>query len=235
MLVNLSNPTNGSVIADGQGVGTISNDDAAPTFSINNPSVSEGGNLNFIVSKTGQTALTHSVTYSTADGSAVAGSDYTPVASAVLTFSPSQTSRTAVVATIEDSIAEPDETVLVNLSNATGGALISDSQGIGSILNDDNAPPVTRNDSVTVWEGAGSHVYVLNNDTDPENDPLTISSISIVFGGYAFSASIACSNKCIRVMGLSHGSGTIRYWASDGNSSSPGNLSVNVVGTGSLD
>ena len=234
VLLTLSNPTNGATVADGQGVGTISNDDAAPRFSINNPSVSEGGNLNFNVTKSGQTALTHAVTFSTANGSAAAGSDYTARPSVTLTFPPSRTSRTAAVVTTEDAAAEPDETVLGNLSNPTGGAVIADNQGVGTILNDDNAPPVTIVDSATVREGAGLHVYVLNNDSDPEGDPLTISSVSILSGSHAFSAARSCSNKCIQIMGLSHGSGSVRYFANDGNSITPGTLFVNVIGGGSL-
>ena len=235
VLLNLSNPTNGATIADTQGVGTISNDDAAPQFSINNPSVSEGGNLNFNVTKSGQTALTHAVTFSTANGSAAAGSDYTARPSVTLTFHPTRTSRLATVVTTEDTIAEPNETVLGNLSNPTGGAVIADNQGVGTILNDDNAPPVTINDSVTVNEGAGRHVYVLNNDSDPENDPLTISSVSILSGSYAFSATRSCSNKCIQIIGLSDGAGSVRYFANDGNSSTAGTLFVKVIGGSSLD
>jgi hypothetical protein len=36
-----------------------------------------------------------------------------------------------------DTAVEPDETLKVNLSGITGGAVLSDAQGIGTILNDD--------------------------------------------------------------------------------------------------
>src|SRR6185503_14740081 len=56
--VNLTGSTNGT-ITDNQGIGTIQNDDAGPTFSINNVSMSEGntGTTNFVftVTKTGVT------------------------------------------------------------------------------------------------------------------------------------------------------------------------------------
>src|SRR5207245_3154175 len=47
--VNLSNPIN-ATIADGQGQGTILNDDAQPTISINDVSLAEGnsGTTNFV-------------------------------------------------------------------------------------------------------------------------------------------------------------------------------------------
>ena len=67
------------------GVGTIVNDDAQPTFTIDNVSMNEGasGTTNFVftVTKTGITAGTSSVDYATADGSAtVADSDYVATA-----------------------------------------------------------------------------------------------------------------------------------------------------------
>ena len=54
----LSNPTN-ATIADGQGVGTINNDDTAPSFSINDVQVTEGNSgtstATFTVTKSGAT------------------------------------------------------------------------------------------------------------------------------------------------------------------------------------
>ena len=82
--VNLGNPTN-STIADGQGQGTIINDDAPPpTLSINDVSVTEGnsGTVNavFTVTLSSASSQTVTVTYATANGTATAGSDYTAIA-----------------------------------------------------------------------------------------------------------------------------------------------------------
>ena len=51
MILTLSNPTNGASVTDGEGVGTIANDDAAPSFAINNVTREEGQNLTFTVTK----------------------------------------------------------------------------------------------------------------------------------------------------------------------------------------
>jgi hypothetical protein len=53
-----------------------------------------------------------------------------------LTFAPDQTSRTILVPTVNDALAEPTETFTVTLSNAAG-ATIAVAQGTGTIQDDD--------------------------------------------------------------------------------------------------
>lgn len=108
-----------------------------PSFSVNDVSVTEGGNLVFTVTKSGTATTSYSVNYATASGSATAGSDYT-AASGTLTFAASETEKTVTVVTIDDTTAESAETVLLNLSGVTGGATISDSQGVGTISDNDS-------------------------------------------------------------------------------------------------
>ena len=146
---NLSSATSGAIIADAQGVGTINNNDTAPAFSINNVSVTEGGTLTFTVIKTGSTAFSHNVNYATANGTAIAGSDYTSK-SGTLSFTSGQTSKTISVATTQEAVFESDETLYVNLSGATNSATISDSQGVGTINNDDSSFIIAVNSSGVV-------------------------------------------------------------------------------------
>lgn len=155
---NLSNAS-GATIADGQGVATIINDDvaAASSFSVNDVSITEGNTgtktITFTVSLTPAAAGTVSVTAATANGTATTGSDYTG-GSAVLSFTAGQTSKTVSLPVKGDTTVEPDETFFVNLTNPTGGAVIADAQGIGTIVNDDgpSTPSLSIND-VTVTEG----------------------------------------------------------------------------------
>lgn len=137
--VNLSNAVGGSVI-DGQGKGTINNDDVPPaSLSINDISFAErnSGSRSRSFTVTLSTALSTSVTvsYATANGTATAGSDYA-AKSGTITFAAGVTSRTISITVFGDRIVEGDETFFVNLSNAVG-ATISDSQGKATILNDD--------------------------------------------------------------------------------------------------
>lgn len=144
--VNLSAPSN-AVLADGFGEGTISNDDlsAQPALTINDISVPEGNtgltNFTFTVTLLPTSSNTVTVNYATASGTAVAGSDYYS-ANNTLTFSPGQTSKTISVTVVADTVVEANETFYVNLSNATN-AVITDSQGVAFINNDDVAPAPT--------------------------------------------------------------------------------------------
>ena len=77
------------------GVGTITNDDAAPAISVGDIVVSEeAGTATFTVTLTGPTALPISVDYATGDGTAVSIGSATPgtpdytASSGTLTFNP---------------------------------------------------------------------------------------------------------------------------------------------------
>ncbi len=138
--VIISNPVN-ATIADGQGLGTITNDDATlPTISIKDVSVTEGNtgttNAVFNVTLSPASGQTVTVSYSTANGSATAGSDYVAT-SGTLTFNPGDTTKTITVAVNGDTVVESNETFFVNLTTAIN-ATIADGQGIGTIANDDN-------------------------------------------------------------------------------------------------
>lgn len=111
----------------------------APTMSIADGIVREGNNgttkLNCTVTLDRPADDVVTVDYTTADGIALAGSDYYST-SGTLTFLPGQTSRTISVAIKGDRRREPNETFSVRLSNAAG-AMISDGVATATIVNDD--------------------------------------------------------------------------------------------------
>jgi Ca2+-binding RTX toxin-like protein len=190
LFVNLSNAT-GATITDAQGIGTILNDDVdvpppLPTLSIDNVNLSEGDSgtttFTFTVSLSAASSTPIAVEYATADGSATALSDYTAIPLTTLTFAPGQTSQSITVNVQGDLDVEMSESFVVNLSNATG-ATITVTQGTGTILNDDvpivvNAPPLAIADQGSVTEGQAVTIAVLDNDSDPEGDPLVIDSFT---------------------------------------------------------
>jgi probable HAF family extracellular repeat protein len=124
-----------------------------PAITINDVSVSEGNNgitaANFTVTISNASNQTVTVQFLTANGTATAGSDYQSTGG-TLTFAPGQTSQTITVTVIGDRIPEPNRTFFVNLSNA-GDAIIGDSQGVGTIIDDE--PRISIND-VTLTEGS---------------------------------------------------------------------------------
>ena len=150
--VNLSAPVN-AIIGDGQGVGTIL--DNEPRASINDATVTEGNtgsvNATFTVTLSGTSDADVTVHYDTANGSATAGSDF-PAASGNVTIPAGQTSRSFTIAVTGDRLAEPTEIFTVNLSAPVNGG-ITDGQGICTIL--DNEPRISIGD-VTKKEGNGN-------------------------------------------------------------------------------
>src|SRR5207247_1719904 len=82
--------------------------------------------------------------YATADNTATAPSDYTS-ASGTVTFAPGVTSQTVTVLVNGDTTFEPTESFFVNLDTPVN-ATIADSQGVGTIVNDDTQPTIAIND-----------------------------------------------------------------------------------------
>lgn len=155
-----------------------------PSFAVSNAGAVEGGTLTFTVTKSPATTNNYAVNWATANGSALSGSDYTGN-SGSLTFTGPQTSKTIVIPTINNNVYEQTEVFYLNLSGASGGATISDGQGVGSISDDEvpNTPPVANNDSGLV-SCAPNGYAVMNNDTDADGDTLTLVSATGALSPY---------------------------------------------------
>ncbi|MEQ8536294.1 MAG: glycoside hydrolase family 9 protein [Coleofasciculus sp. D1-CHI-01] len=178
--VNLSQANN-ATIADGQGVGTIiDNDDSTPVLSqlsINDVSVTEGDsgtkNATFTVNLSAASTQSVSVNYATANDTAIAGSDYT-AKSGTLSFNPGQTSKTFSVPILGDTTVEGDETFKVNLSQASN-ATIGDGQGVGTILNNDSSQPPPQQGAFNYGEALQKSIlfyYAQRSGDLPDTNPL---------------------------------------------------------------
>src|SRR6185503_6945337 len=147
-----------ATLADSQGLGTILNDDAAPMLSLTDVTVTEGNssmsNAVFTVSLSAPSALPVTVNYTTADGTAVAGSDYVST-NGLLTFAPGTTNQTITVAVLGDTLSESNELFVVNLSTPTN-ATLGDSQGVGTINNDDPVVAIGISDVALVEGNSGT-------------------------------------------------------------------------------
>ena len=78
------------------------------------------------------------VNFATANGTAVAPSDYAATTGTV-TFAVGETAKTVTVQVNGDTTVESNETFNLNLANAAGNATVADSTAVGTIVNDDQA------------------------------------------------------------------------------------------------
>ncbi|MEZ6151026.1 MAG: Calx-beta domain-containing protein [Pirellulaceae bacterium] len=117
-----------------------------------------GGSVtaNVTISQSAASSQNVTVTYSTADGTATAGSDYTAQISATAVIPAGSAEVVVPVSIATDSLVEGNETFSVSLSGASGhpsitvgGANVS----TVSIIDDDSASVTVTNPTVTVAEG----------------------------------------------------------------------------------
>jgi hypothetical protein len=79
---------------------------------------------------------TVTVDWSTANGTALAGVDYL-AASGTVTFPAGVSAKTVNVSVIANTVLSVNKTFYVNLSNPSANAYLGDTQGAGTIVNDD--------------------------------------------------------------------------------------------------
>ena len=139
--ITLSNPSVGAgLISPSSATLTIGDNDATPTLSISDVSQAEGNenitDFNFVVTMNGASSQTVTINYQTAGGTATGGIDYTTT-SGTLSFASGETTKTITVPVFGELTVEINEIFNINLS-APSNATISDSQGVGTIQDDDN-------------------------------------------------------------------------------------------------
>lgn len=151
--LELFSPENAE-LADGEAVGTITNDDQQPTIVISDAEVLEGDDgtteLVFTVQLSTASALPVEVNFATAAGTATETDDFQSQ-SGTLTFLPEQTIQTITILVVGDTVPEADETLFVELSDPTG-ATLQNEQATGTILDDDEPPTLSISD-VSISEG----------------------------------------------------------------------------------
>jgi hypothetical protein len=198
--VELSNPSPGATLSDNQkvGTGTIINDD--PTLRVTDVRVAEGNPaasgspgttdmiFTVVLDRAGKNDLV-TVDYATADGTATAGEagagDYT-AQNGTLTFQPGETTKQIIVKVNKDAVMENDETVLLNLSEATN-ASIDDPQVVGTIANDEIVASLTVNGGTQLRKKEGeftSQVVFTITLTAAPTDPAGV-DVKVLFGGTA--------------------------------------------------
>ncbi len=155
----------GTVVATAKG--TILDNDAKPRLSIAGATVDEddGGATpaNFVVTLSGPSGRTVSVTAATSDGTgnapATAGKDYT-AKTQTLSFAPGVVSQVFSVDVLGDALDELDEMFRVELSGALNATVNNPGTATGLILDDDATPTLSISDA-TETEG-GDAVFTVS-------------------------------------------------------------------------
>ena len=140
---------------------TVTDDDGAPTLSIDSPSVAEGDSstvtMTFKVTLTPASGKPVSVAYAdAATGTATSATDYAAISSGTLNFAAGETEKTVTVTVNGDTTHESNETVVLRLSSPSNATLSGGAQtldGTGTITDDDDAPTVSVADATAVNEG----------------------------------------------------------------------------------
>jgi hypothetical protein len=126
---------------------TINDDDVPPpgtlALSAATYSANEGqGSITISVTRTGGTAGAASVNYAATAGTATAGADFTATSGTLNWADGDGAAKTFTVAILDDSVDEPNETVTLALSQATGATLGTPATATLTIV-DNDAPATT--------------------------------------------------------------------------------------------
>ena len=147
-------PSSTAGVADDTAVGTIVDDDGAPTITLDDaPAGAEtaGTSAGFPVRLSHASSQPVNVTCATVDGTARAGRDF-PVQSACGVSVPPGALRADIhIPRTDDNVDEDDERYGLRLTGATGGAIV-DADGTTTIFDNDAAPTFTVDD-VDIPEG----------------------------------------------------------------------------------
>jgi hypothetical protein len=181
--------------------------DPRPALSVGDVTVTEGNAgavaANFTVTLSAPSSGAVTVDYATQNGSAtVAGADYV-AASGTVTFDAGQTTKTVPVMVNGDTLVEPSEFFFLNLSNASSTALLGDSQGLGTIA-DDDGPPIEN----VVWTslvGVSASANSLTKTAGTSAWDAGAISTRAIGSGSGYAEFTATETTTYRMFGLSNG------------------------------
>ncbi|MEH2023374.1 beta strand repeat-containing protein [Nostoc sp.] len=206
--LNLSYPNQTAAIAPG--TITIVDDDTIPTISIADKTGNEGsGNFVFTVKLSNASSNVITVAYNTSNDTAIANTDYTPIAGS-LTFNPGTITQTITVPILDDFVVESSKRFFVNLTNPTN-ASITDNQANGTITDNDIAGfTISPTTGLITTETGGTDSFSIRLTSQPTADViLNLSSSKVTEGTVSNSVTFTAANwntpQIITVTGVNDG------------------------------
>ena len=174
VVLKLSDAGNATIgTATATATGTITDDDGEPSLAITVPSaVTEGDSgttdMVFTVSLSPASGREVTVDYAVdSTSTASSGNDFTPLPSGTLTFTAGDTSKTITVAVTGDGVDEPNETVVLKLSDASN-ATIGTATATGTITDDDSSPVLADIANETIKLGQAVDITATATDGDSD-------------------------------------------------------------------
>ena len=157
------------------GVGTIVDNDPAPTISVNNVTATEGTDLYevFTVSLSNPSSGPIVFNPTLSNGTAIVGTDtgtalqynngtsWVAVPAGGITFAAGQTSVQVRVAVTDDNIDEANETFNLTATVTSGTTANTSATGVGTIVDNDPAPVLNITGPATINETAGTATYTV--------------------------------------------------------------------------
>jgi CSLREA domain-containing protein len=187
-------------------IGTITNDDLLPNLNLSaNKTIVEGNtnpqNVTYTVTLSSTSTQTITVQYATANGTAIAGSDYTST-SGTLTFNPGVTSQVINIPILNDSINEANETFSLTLNSPTNASL-GTSQTVTTTISDTLSAAATTTLPTNVENLTLTGTTAINGTGNAGNNVLTGNSANNTLSGlngndtYSFVANSALGTDTI--------------------------------------
>lgn len=183
--VTLFDPVH-TTVSDGVGVGTIVDDDVAPSLSVPDLAVTESGDrgttsARFTVATSAPSGRSITVSYTTVDGSLVAPGDYGARAG-TLTLAPGLTRATVAVPVVNDDVGEATGTMTLRIAKPVN-ATIADATGDLAFADDDGGPPSATGLVITEidYDQPGTDRAEFVEIHNPGRVAVALDSLSLVF------------------------------------------------------
>jgi hypothetical protein len=193
------------------------------------------GPVTVTVNRTGGTDGDVSVSYATADGTAVAPDDYASASGTLQWSNGDAVAKTFQVTVVDEQRAESDETLTASLSNPSGTSLGTPSSLSVTLTDDDGAPTISAitDQSVTAG-GSTSPLAFTVGDSDDSAGSLTLSAASsnqlvIVNAGVTFGGSAENRTLTLAALGGGGGETNITISVSDGTNVTTRSFKVTVT------
>ncbi|MBS2213182.1 tandem-95 repeat protein [Carboxylicivirga mesophila] len=151
-----SNPLVG---ADDVATATITDNDGTAAVTVSNVTVAEGDNAQFTLTLDKAVQGGVAINYSTNNGTAIAGEDYTAASGSVVFAGTAGESKTITIATLEDAVVEEDEDFTLTFSEAHALVDVTGS-ATATITNDDGQATISIANASFNENGTGTFALV---------------------------------------------------------------------------